>query len=86
MLQSLCAIYLVTQSTGEHGDAVARFHLTNGASLHNIHWAADISKKGLAQSAGMMVNYLYELDRIEENHAAFINQTVVHARAIRRWL
>ena len=86
MLQSLCAIYLVTQSTGEHGDAVARFHLTNGASLHNIHWAADISKKGLAQSAGMMVNYLYELDRIEENHAAFINQTVIHARAIRRWL
>ena len=46
----------------------------NGASLHAIHWAADLSDKGLQQSVGMMVNYLYDLDSIEENHDAYFDQ------------
>lgn len=65
---------------------MARFHLANGAILHNINWAADVSRKGLAQSAGMMVNYLYELDAVEENHEAFVNRQVVHARGLSRLL
>ena len=52
-------------------DPVARFHLGNGAILHRIHWMADTSAKGLSQSAGIMVNYLYELKDIEEHHEAY---------------
>ena len=49
-------------------DPVARFHLHNGALIDNVHANADVSKKGLRQSAGVMVNYLYDLEKIEQNH------------------
>ena len=60
--------------SGKQLDPVARFHLGNGASLHAIHWAADLSDKGLQQSAGLMVNYLYDLSSIEENHDSYFDQ------------
>lgn len=83
---TLCFAYLGYATHQGGGDPVARFHLANGAILHNINWAADVSRKGLAQSAGMMVNYLYELDAVEENHEAFVNRQVVHARGLSRLL
>ncbi|ETX16402.1 decarboxylase [Roseivivax halodurans JCM 10272] len=52
-------------------DPVARFHLGNGASVHAIHARADTSAKGQAQSAGLMVNYLYDLGRVSQNHERF---------------
>ncbi len=64
---------------GQPVDPVARFHLGNGASLLDIHWMADRSAKGLAQSFGIMVNYLYDLDRIEENHEAYVAEGRVAA-------
>jgi malonyl-CoA decarboxylase len=85
---ALCARYLVKERA-EHLalDPVARFHLGNGASLHAIHWAADLSDKGLQQSVGMMVNYLYDLDSIEENHDAYFDQSeVAISRAVARLL
>lgn len=48
-------------------DAVARFHLGNGARVENIHWLADPSAKGLQQSWGVMVNYLYDLKRLDRH-------------------
>jgi malonyl-CoA decarboxylase len=60
-------------------DPVARFHLGNGASLKNIHVKGDVSAKGVQQSAGMMVNYLYDLDRIEQNHEAYVRENKVTA-------
>jgi malonyl-CoA decarboxylase len=66
---------------------VARFHLGNGAGLERINWLGDISEKGLAESAGLMVNYLYDLSRIEENHEAFANQNeIVASSAVRKML
>ena len=84
----LCAQYLVRERSRNLAlDPVARFHLGNGASLHAIHWAADLSDKGLQQSAGMMVNYLYDLDSIEENHDAYFDQgEVAVSRAVVRLL
>ena len=55
-------------------DPVARFHLGNGARLERINWLADRSAKSFDQSAGIMVNYLYDLDDIEKNHEAFANE------------
>lgn len=46
-------------------DPVAHFHLSNGAQVARINWMADTSRKGLEQSGGLMVNYLYELPKIE---------------------
>lgn len=56
---------------GRPADPVARFHLGNGARLEQLNWMADDSEKGLRQSAGMMVNYLYDLPAIEELHERF---------------
>jgi malonyl-CoA decarboxylase len=84
-VQQACAYYLTRarRPDGKPLDAVARFHLRNGARLERINWAADPSPRGLAQSAGTMVNYLYELDDVERNHEAYVNQgTIVAARRI----
>ncbi len=66
-------IYLTTSNRedGSPNDPVARFHLGNGAILERINLNADLSSKGLIQSKGVMVNYLYKLDRLEENHELF---------------
>ena len=68
-------------------DAVARFHLGNGARLERINWLADTSDKAMAQALGLMVNYQYDLDDIEKNHEAYAEgRTVVAANAVQRWL
>ncbi len=72
-------------SAGLPRDPVARFHLGNGARLERLNFLGDTSENGLRQSYGLMVNYLYDLDRIEENHEAYAeNGTVAAASAIRR--
>jgi len=66
-------------------DAVARFHLGNGARLERLDWLADTSERALQQSHGLMVNYLYDLDYIERNHEAYAQQhAVVAASAVSR--
>lgn len=67
-----CAYYLTEEKRGMKAlDPVADFHMSNGARLEYIHWSADISEKGISQSAGMMVNYLYKLSDIEKNHELY---------------
>jgi malonyl-CoA decarboxylase len=66
-------------------DAVARFHLGNGARLERLNWLADTSERALRQSFGLMVNYLYDLADIEKNHEAYAQQrTVAAASAVTR--
>jgi len=66
-------------------DAVARFHLGNGARLERLDWLGDTSERALAQSHGLMVNYRYDLDYIERNHEAYAQQrAVVAASAVTR--
>jgi len=59
---------------GKSLDPVARFHLGNGARLERLNWLADISANGIAQSGGLMVNYLYDLPHIEECHEAYMTR------------
>ncbi|WP_355660765.1 malonyl-CoA decarboxylase [Halomonas salifodinae] len=72
-LRALAAHYLLEakRPQGLPLDPVARFHLGNGASLHRLNWPGDTSPKGRRQAHGLMVNYRYELERIEQNHEAF---------------
>ncbi len=65
----LAVHYLKTMKNGQPLDPVARFHLGNGARIERMNWAADCSAKGMAQSCGIMVNYLYELDQLDDNLA-----------------
>src|SRR5664280_3227157 len=68
-------------------DAVARFHLGNGARLERINWLADTSERAMAQGHGLMVNYQYDLDDIETNHEAYAeSRTVVASSAVQKWL
>ena len=87
-LLKLCAHYLLRVKSGDGPmDPVARFHLGNGASLYRMHGGADLSLKGREQAAGIMVNYLYDLARIEENHEAFFDQgKIAVASAVSRLL
>jgi len=84
-LMPVAARYLLTEKRGDHPlDPVARFHLGNGAELLAAHWQGDLSDKGLDQSFGIMVNYLYRLDRIEQNHEAYqASGQIAASRAVR---
>lgn len=77
----LAALYLLEakRDDGSPVDPVARFHLGNGAQVHAVHGGADLSRNGLAQSGGAMVNYLYNLPKIERNHEAFIANGAITA-------
>ncbi len=84
-LTQLCATYLLHRADGGEPaqDPVARFHLNNGARLERINWLADISKKGLRESLGLMVNYFYEPQAIEANHEKFVRGEIVASRRVR---
>jgi malonyl-CoA decarboxylase len=73
--------------SGRPLDAVARFHLGNGARLERLNWPGDVSERGLREAHGLMVNYLYKLDDIEANHEAFATRNeVVASNPVRRHL
>src|SRR5579885_688166 len=85
-LLRLCARYLVHERGSRRRalDPVAHFHLSNGARIERLNWLGDVSPKGLQQSAGIMVNYLYRLHDIEANHEAYRGEgRVAAAMAIR---
>ena len=64
-------------------DPVARFHLNNGAMVHDIHAGADMSANGVRQSCGLMVNYLYDLKKVGQFHEGFAeNHTVASSREV----
>lgn len=79
-LSKLMAEYMVEtkRSDGMPFDPVSRFHLGNGASLARINWMADTSPNGIRQSAGMMVNYKYDLATVENNHESYVHEKEVH--------
>jgi malonyl-CoA decarboxylase len=80
-LVRLCATYLTQRpSPGNRIDPVARFHLGNGARLERINWLANTAPRAIQESFGIMVNYLYDHDTIEDNHEAFVRDgTIVHS-------
>jgi malonyl-CoA decarboxylase len=89
VLEPLAAYYLVKahRPEGRMIDPVARFHLGNGAKLERINGMGDLSVRGLFESYGVMVNYVYDLAEIERNHETFANQGIVAtSSAVKRLL
>jgi malonyl-CoA decarboxylase len=88
-ITSLAAYYFLKAKlpSGKPIDPVARFHLGNGARLERLNFLGDPSEKGITQSFGLMVNYLYTLDHIETNHEAFAEHgTVVASETVKKVL
>jgi malonyl-CoA decarboxylase len=81
---ALTAHYLchAKRADGQPADPVARFHLNNGALIHAVHQHADTAPLAQKQSFGMMVNYLYQVPDIAQNHEKYAHGTVVAAAAI----
>ena len=90
LFRSAAAYFLRARSgkgAGRPVDPVARFHLGNGARLERLNFLGDRSAKGLGQSHGLMVNYLYDLATIEKNHETYANSGgVTAASAVTREL
>lgn len=89
LLQRAAAHYFLAARTcgGRLVDPVARFHLGNGARLERLDFLGDVSARGLRESHGLMVNYLYKLDDIERNHEAYAERgEVVASPEVRKWL
>jgi malonyl-CoA decarboxylase len=82
MLTACAATYLARYGATSAGDPVARFHLDNGARLERINLFADLSEKGMRESLGVMVNYLYDLGAVESNHERFMRGEVVCSRQV----
>ncbi len=82
LLASAASVFLARHGATPLGDPVARFHLDNGARLERINLGADLSDKGLAESLGVMVNYLYDLAAVEANHERFAQGEVVCSRQV----
>jgi malonyl-CoA decarboxylase len=77
-LSRACAYYLTSAPADSRTpDAVARFHLGNGARLERINWNANPAPRGMRESWGIMVNYLYDPATIEANHEGFIRAGMV---------
>ena len=85
-LLALAASYLLcARRNGAPVDAVARFHLGNGARIEQLNWLADLSPNGLRQSWGVMVNYLYLPERLEDHLEAFVREgRIATAPSIRK--
>ncbi|XP_021637696.2 uncharacterized protein LOC110633419 [Hevea brasiliensis] len=90
-LVRLCARYLLEEKKrGKALDSVANFHLQNGAMIERINWMADQSDKGLRQSGGIMVNYVYRVEKIDEYAQSYFSTGHIHAsndirRSIMPW-
>ena len=82
-LMQCAAYYLARELSGDQPlDPVARFHLGNGARVERLNWAGDPSPKGLKQSCGLMVNYLYDLKRLDKHREQLANKKIPISSAI----
>ncbi|KAF9420482.1 hypothetical protein BGZ94_009101 [Podila epigama] len=78
ILTRLCARYILLEKRRHLAlDPVANFHLRNGACAHRLNWMGDSSSKGMEESFGMMINYLYSLDHIEMNNQQYLQDGTI---------
>ncbi|KAF9095909.1 hypothetical protein BGX29_008833 [Mortierella sp. GBA35] len=78
VLSRLCARYILLEKRRHLAlDPVANFHLRNGACAHRLNWLGDTSTKGMEESFGLMINYLYSLDHIEMNNQQYLQDGTI---------
>jgi len=88
-LQRVLAKYIAKEKKDDNNasNPVAHFHLSNGAIFERINWFGDMSERGISQSYGMMINYLYDLDVIDKNHEQYIeNGEIAQSKQIQKYV
>ncbi|CAM9833679.1 unnamed protein product [Ectocarpus sp. 4 AP-2014] len=79
-LTRLAARYLVRETVrGKIPDPVGNFHVSNGARVERLNWRGDLSSRGVKNSFGVMVNYVYDLSEIESNNRQYLSKGEVPA-------
>lgn len=77
-IKKLVAHYLLNEKINNKPlNPVSRFHLGNGASISNIILNGNITDYGYKESFGIMVNYSYQLDKLEKIHEDFITKGII---------
>ncbi|EMH79945.1 Malonyl-CoA decarboxylase (MCD) [alpha proteobacterium HIMB114] len=77
-IKKLVAHYLINEKINNKPlNPVSRFHLGNGASIYNIIINGNISDYGYKESFGIMVNYGYQLEKLEKIHEDFITKGII---------
>ncbi|KAL3687121.1 hypothetical protein R1sor_013430 [Riccia sorocarpa] len=87
-LMRLCARYLILEKKdGRPLNLVTHLHVWNGASVERLNWMADTSTKGIEQSAGIMVTYIYRLENLDTNKQLYLNKGIISVSpAIQQYL
>jgi malonyl-CoA decarboxylase len=88
-LEKFAAVYFLEQKNDRNQplDPVARFHLKNGAILERINILGNPSHKGMDRSLGTMVNYVYDLSKVEDNHEEYVrNNRIIASSQVRKLL
>lgn len=67
LLRSVGHYLSATRRRGKIFDPVGNFHVKNGATLFRLNWLANCTPRASAQSGCVMVNYLYELPKLDDN-------------------
>lgn len=84
LLRLAGAYLLITRTRDATSDPVANFHLGNGARVERLNYLANRSARGLRESWGLMVNYVYDLPAIEQYHENFVEGKVGTSREVLR--
>jgi len=88
IIKKLTIHYLIKEKVNDKPvNAVTRFHLGNGASIENIVINGNISDYGYNESFGIMVNYIYHLDKLEKIHEEYIsNHQISYSDKIKKYV
>jgi malonyl-CoA decarboxylase len=82
-LERLALAYLTqVRQKGKLYDAVATFHLSNGARIERINAFGNLRPYGLKDSYGVTVNYRYLVAELEENHERFVRGEIQVAQGL----
>lgn len=79
LLNDLVREYLLTSDRSDKrpNDPVTRFHVGNGASMHQINFLADTSKNAIKYGSSFMVNYKYDANNIKDNQKKYATDNKV---------
>jgi malonyl-CoA decarboxylase len=75
IMMRLCSNYLYHEKKKDSKkilDEVANFHVRNGGIMYQLNWRGDESENGINLSYGIMINYKYDLDFIDQRNEDYI--------------
>jgi len=82
LLMESCSLYLTSVKRKKNAfDPVAHFHLKNGAYIFRLNWLGNLSKKGINESFGIMVNYFYDQSKLGEYSSGYLTNNRVAVSA-----